>query len=58
LDEIRGMRDSALLHGLGCVVENIGHFGGKVHGDWGFVMSASSYVESIATLSASFLNQV
>lgn len=58
LDEIRGLRNSALLHGLGRVVENIGHYAGKVHGDWGFVMSASSYVESIATLCASFLNQV
>lgn len=58
LEEISGMRDSALLHGLGRVVENIGHFAGKIHGDWGYVTSASSYVESIATLCASFLNQV
>lgn len=58
LDEIKGMRSSAVLHGLGRVVENIGHFAGKVHGNWGFVMSASSYVESIVTLCASFLNQV
>lgn len=57
LEEIKGMRDSALLHGLGRVIEKVGYFAGKVHGDWGFTMSASSYVESLATLCASFLNQ-
>lgn len=58
LDDIIGVRESALLRGLGGVIENIGYIAGKVHGDWGFVMSASSYVESFATLCASFLNQV
>lgn len=57
LDDIIGVRESALLRGLGGVIENIGYIAGKVHGDWGFVMSASSYVESFATLCASFLNQ-
>ena len=58
LEEIRGLRDSALLRGLGRVIENVGYFAGKVHGDWGFVMSASSYVENLATLCASVLYQV
>lgn len=58
LDEITGMRDSAFIRRLGSVVESVGNFVGQVYRDWGWDMSASSYAESVATLSASFLNQV
>lgn len=58
LDEIKGMRDSALIRRLGSVVETVGNLAGQVYRDWGWDMSASSYAESVATLSASFLNQV
>jgi glycosylphosphatidylinositol transamidase len=58
VDTFADMQESASLNYLGQFLEKIGQLAGKVQADWGFVLTASMYVEGLATLFASVKNQV